>query len=104
MSIDSIVRRMIKMLNRPNKLDLPCLKKYLKSIVREFVEKPGKIRVSADSSKRKVLFTLSVHEDDLPILEQVQETYRALNHIMRKVTQANIGKDGQLDNEFGVTT
>jgi hypothetical protein len=91
------------MLKRANKLDLPGCKAYLKSIVREFVEKPGKIRVTSESGPFTIRYHVSVHRDDLAILEEHQRTYISLNHLMNKVTLANLDKGGSVDNEFGVT-
>jgi hypothetical protein len=91
------------MLTRGNLLDITGLKNYLKAIVKEFVEKPGKVRVTADVHERNVLYHLSVHADDLPTVENVQFFHRSLNHIMNKVTKANLGKGGALDDQFGET-
>ena len=92
------------MLEREDRLDVQGVTKYLVNIVKPFVEQPDKVEVTFDEFPRKVIFHLSVAEIDLSALESVQFVYRALNHIMNKVTQANLGKSGSLDNEFGIST
>lgn len=91
------------MLTRGNCLDAAGLKNYLKAIVQALVEKPAKVRVTADETDRNVLYHLSVHAGDLPEVENPEFFYRSLNHIMNKVTKANLGKSGSLDDQFGET-
>ena len=91
------------MLKRSNTLNITQLKGYLKSIVREFVEKPGKVKVTSESFPNMVLYHVAVHIDDLPIIEQYQKTCVSLDHIMNKATHANIGKNGRVDNQFGIS-
>lgn len=91
------------MLERENRLNVSGLGDFLESIVKEFVEEPERLVVTYDEFDRKVLFHLSVDKNDLPTLETPQFTYRSLKHIMNRVTQANVGKPGDLDDEFGIT-
>ena len=91
------------MLTRGNCLDVAGLKDYLKAMVKEVVEKPGKVRVTFDETDRTVLYHLSVHADDLTEVKNPAFFYKSLNHIMNKVTKANLGKSGSLDDQFGVT-
>ena len=91
------------MLTRGNRLDVAGLRNYLKAIVKECVEKPGKVKVTTDETDRNVLYHVSVHKDDLPIVEIPAFFHRSLNHIMNKVTKANIDKSGAVDDQFGET-
>jgi predicted RNA-binding protein YlqC (UPF0109 family) len=92
------------MLSRSHRLDVAGLRNYLKAMVKQFVEKPGRVRVTSDESERTILYHLSVDGDDLPIMEEARGTlFRSLRHIMRKVTKANVDKNGALDNEFSIT-
>jgi hypothetical protein len=92
------------MLTRGNRLDLAGLRNYLKEIIKEFVEKPGKVRVTTPVvSERNVRYHVNVHVDDLPIVETLKSFHTSLQHIMNKATKANIGKGGALDDQFGET-
>ena len=91
------------MLNRGNRLDVAALRDYLVSLVKEFVEAPDSVRVSSEEHELRVVYTLSVDEGDLPTMQDVQFLYRSLNHIMNKVTRANVDKAGALNDQFEVT-
>jgi hypothetical protein len=91
------------MLARGNRLTVTELRKYLKSTIKEFVEKPNKVRVKTTVSQNSVIYHVDVHADDLPLVEKPKFLYRSLNQIMNKATKANIGKGGALDDQFGVT-
>lgn len=91
------------MLKRSDRLDVPGLRKYLKQIVREHVEKPAKVNVTSTDSPRTIRYKVSVAKSDRANLTAVHMTARALSHIMNKATRANIGKDGNVDNQFGIT-
>ena len=84
-------------------MDSAGLATYLESIVKGFVESREKVVVISREFDRKIVFDLSIAEIDLPVLENVQFTYRALNHIMNRVTQANLGKSGSLNDQFEIT-
>ena len=91
------------MLNRGNRLDVAGLRDYLVSLVKEFVEAPDSVRVNSEEHELRVVYTLSVDEGDLPTMQDVQFLYRSLNHIMNKVTRANVDKAGALNDQFEVT-
>lgn len=91
------------MLNRGNRLDVTGLKDYLLSLVKEFVESPDRVRVNSEEHEFRIVYTLSVDQGDLPIMQDVQFLYRSLNHIMNKVTRANVDKAGALNDQFEVT-
>ena len=91
------------MLNRGNRLDVAGLRNYLVSLVRDFVEAPDSVRVNSEEHELRVVYTLSVDEGDLPTMQDVQFLYRSLNHIMNKVTRANVDKAGALNDQFEVT-
>jgi hypothetical protein len=91
------------MLQRGGRLTLAGLKTYLKRIVAEFVERKGKVLVTTEETDFRIIFTLSVAEEDLEKLTEFNFLYRSLNHIMNKVTHANLGKGGSLNNQFGTT-
>ena len=91
------------MLKRPNRLDLPGLRKYLRQIVREQVEKPAKVKVTSTDSPHTIRYKVSVAKGDRANLTAVHMTARSLSHIMNRATRANIGKDGNVDNQFGIT-
>ncbi|UCG09234.1 MAG: hypothetical protein JSV83_11500 [Desulfobacterales bacterium] len=91
------------MLERENRLDVPGLVNYLASIVKEFVEYQDKVAVSYQDTPAKFIFTLGVAEEDLPVLEAQGITYRSLNHLIKKVTEANLeNKSGALNNEYDI--
>ena len=91
------------MLNRGNRLDVGGLRDYLVSLVKEFVEAPDSVRVNSEEHEFRIIYTLSVEEGDLPTMQDVQFLYRSLNHIMNKVTRANVDKAGALNDQFEVT-
>lgn len=91
------------MLEREDRLDIQGVTQYLVNLVKPFVEQPDKVGATFDDFPHKVIFHLSVAEVDHPAMASVQFVYRALNHIINKVTQANLGKSGSLDNEFGIS-
>ena len=92
------------MLTRNNRLDVAGLEDYLALIVRELVEDQDKVEVIHRETAAKFIFTISVAENDLPVLEAQGITYRSLNHLIKKVSAANLpSKAGALDNEFAIT-
>ena len=92
------------MLTRNNRLDVGGLENFLASIVKELVEDQDKIEVTHRETPAKFIFTISVAEDDLPVLETQSITFRSLNHLIKKATAANLeAKSGALDNEFAIT-
>lgn len=91
------------MLDRGNRLDVNGLRDYLVSIVKEFVEQPDRVSVTSEEYEFRIIYNLSVDQGDLPTMEDVQFLYRSLNHIMKKVTRANMDKAGALNDQFGVT-
>lgn len=91
------------MLDRGNRLDVNGLRDYLVSIVKEFVEQPDRVSVTSEEYEFRIIYNLSVDQGDLPTVEDVKFLYRSLNHIMKKVTRANMDKAGALNDQFGVT-
>ena len=78
------------MLTRNNRLDVGGLENFLASIVKELVEDQDKIEVTHRETPAKFIFTISVAEDDLPVLETQSITFRSLNHLIKKATAANL--------------
>jgi hypothetical protein len=93
----------MRMLKRPNRLDVPGLRKYLRQIVREHVEKPAKVRITSKEAPHTIRYKVSVAKGDRAHLTAVHMTARSLSHIMNRATNANVGKDGNVDNQFGIT-
>jgi hypothetical protein len=92
------------MLARDNRLDVGGLENFLVSIVKELVEDQDKVEVTHLETFAKFIFTISVAEEDLPVLEAQDITYRSLNHLIKKATEANLAaKSGALDNVFAIT-
>ena len=92
------------MLARENRLDVSGLENYLASIVKELVEDQDKVVVTHRETPAKFIFTISVAEEDLPVLETQGITFRSLNHLVKKASNANLEtKSGALDNEFAIT-
>ncbi len=92
------------MLERDNRLDVEGLGNFLASIVKEFVEDQDKVVVTHLETPAKFVFTISVAEADLPLLEEQEITFRSLNHLIKKTTAANLeNKSGALNNEFEIT-
>ena len=91
------------MLNRANRLNASQLRDYLVDIVREFVEAQDRVRVTSDEHEFKIIYHISVDSGDLPTLENVKFLFRSLNHLMNKVTRANLDKAGTLDDQFSPT-
>ena len=89
------------MLTRNNRLNVAGLEDYLASIVRELVEDQDKVEVIHRETAAKFIFTISVAENDLPVLEAQGITYRSLNHLIKKAAEVNLEtKSGALDNVF----
>jgi predicted RNA-binding protein YlqC (UPF0109 family) len=92
------------MLARDNRLDVGGLEIFLASIVKEFVEAQDKVTVTHLETPAKFIFTISVAQEDLLALEEQGITFRSLNHLIKKVSAANLpSKTGALDNEFAIT-
>ena len=93
------------MLERENRLDVQGIEEYVASIVKEFVEDQDKVVVTHVEKPARFIFTIAVSERDLPALETQQITFRSLNHLIKKVADANLeSKSGALNNEFGTVT
>lgn len=92
------------MLERDNRLDVEGLENFLASIVKEFVEDQDKVVVTHLETPAKIIFTISVAEADLPLLQEQGITFRSLNHLIKKASDANLeNKSGALNNEFEIT-
>jgi predicted RNA-binding protein YlqC (UPF0109 family) len=92
------------MLERNNRLDVGGIEKFVVSIVREFVENQDKVQVTHRDTPAKFIFTISVAEADLPLVEEQGVTFRSLNHLIKKTSEANLeNKSGALNNEFAIT-
>jgi predicted RNA-binding protein YlqC (UPF0109 family) len=91
------------MLKRSKRLDRVGLENYLKNIVREHVEKPGKVRVKSTDGPHTIKYKVSVASGDRANLTAVQMTTRSLRHIMKRATLANVGKDGTIESHIGTT-
>ena len=91
------------MLEKEDRLNIQQIADYFETVVKVFTEQPEKVVVTFEEFPRQVIFHLSVGDKDLLTLKKFKETYRSLNHILRKATFANIGRAGTLDDHFGVT-